>query len=107
MTVFNELARDIKSDTNKAVGLGISNTELQFGTITVTGLKLDNFKNEVKDYMVLDYLKLEDEYSTETAGEHSHNHIIKVPERLKKLKIGDRVLIAQSGNEYIVIGRLI
>ncbi|EGO86273.1 hypothetical protein G8S49_11050 [Clostridium botulinum C] len=105
MTIFNELAREIKGGTNKAIGNDLSS--LGFGTITSSGLKLDKFKYEIKDYMILDYLNLKDEYTTEAAGTYTHSHILKTPNNLKALKEGDRVLVTTVGNEFIVVGRVI
>ncbi|KGO14292.1 hypothetical protein NZ45_07990 [Clostridium botulinum] len=106
-TIFNEIARTIKEDTKGSISNAVSSLELQLGTITSTGLKMDNFKYEVQDYMVLDYLKSYNEYATEIAGEHPHSHVLKIPKNLKALFIGDRVLVATVGNEYIVVGRVV
>ncbi|KEH84605.1 hypothetical protein Z966_p0060 (plasmid) [Clostridium novyi A str. NCTC 538] len=107
MTIFNELAREIKGSTNKDIGNALSSLRFGFGTITSSGLKLDNFKYEIKDYMMLDYLNLKDEYTTEIAGTYTHGHVFKTPDNLKALKEGDRVLVATVGNEFIVVGRVI
>lgn len=104
--IVNEIAREIKGDTNKAIGKAILTLGLELGTITTTGLKVDSFKNEIKDYMVLEHLKLNDEYITETSGTYSHNHIIKTPNELKSLAPGDRVLVSAVGNEFVVVGRI-
>ncbi len=106
-TIFNEIARQIKGNTNKAVNEAISYIGLDLGTITSSGLKLDNFKYEIQDYMVLDYLKIKNEYNTETAGEHSHSHNFKTPKELKPLGPGDRVLVALLKNEFVVVGRIV
>jgi hypothetical protein len=105
--IFNELAREIKGSTNKAIGKAISSLGLELGTITGSGLKVDNFKYEIKDYMVLEHLKVQDQYTTEVAGEHPHSHVFKTPNELKKLSVGDRVLVAFVGDEFIVVGRVI
>ena len=107
METFNELAREIRGSTNKAVNKVVSYIGLNLGTITSSGLKLDNFKYEIKDYMTLDYLQLEDEYNTETAGKHTHSHVFKTPNNLKRLKEGDRVLVAAVGSEFVVVGRVV
>ncbi|MDS1004919.1 hypothetical protein P9J83_15655 [Clostridium sporogenes] len=106
-TIFNEIAREIKGNTNRAVSEAISYIGLDLGTVTSTGLKLDNFKYEIQDYMVLDYLKMKNEYNTETAGEHSHSHNFKMPKELKSLGPGDRVLVALLKNEFVVVGRIV
>lgn len=107
MTIFNELAREIKGGTNKAIDNALSSLGVGFGTITSSGLKLDKFKYEIKDYMILDYLNLKDEYTTEATGTYTHSHVFKTPDNLKALKEGDRVLVATVGNEFIVVGRVI
>lgn len=107
MEIFNEIAREIKSNTNKSVNKAISSVGLDLGTITSTGLKLDNFKYEIQDYMMLDNLKMKNEYNTEIAGEHSHSHSFKTPTELKQLATGDRVLVALLGSEFVIVGRVV
>lgn len=104
--IFNEVVREMHSNTNGAIKGVIEGTGLTFGTITEAGLKLDNFKRIFTNYMVLDYLKLEDSYDTEPAGDLGHTHKIKTPSNLTKLKIGDKVLVAQFGADNVVIGRI-
>ncbi|MBU5227861.1 hypothetical protein KQI36_14595 [Clostridium senegalense] len=104
--IFEEVARVFDSKTNKFVKDALYGTGLTLGTLTTTGLKLDNFKYEINDYLILDYLNLNEEYSTESSGEHIHNHRFKTPSNLKKLKVGDRVLVAQVGNECVIVGRV-
>lgn len=103
----NEIARAVHGNTNDAIKGAIEGTGLTRGTITETGLLLDGFKHEFKDYEVLDYLKLEDSYTTESAGDSSHIHKIKTPTNLTKLKVKDRVLVAQFGADNVVIGRVV
>jgi hypothetical protein len=106
--VFNEISRTMNNNTNNVVGAATLSTGNVLGTITETGLLLDNFKYEFTDYLVLDYLKLDDSYRTEsTSCTVSHNHEFKTPHHLKKLKVGDRVLVAQFGANNVVIGRVV
>lgn len=106
-TIFNELAREMKEDTRESIGKLANDVGFMLGTITSTGLSLDSYKTEIKDYMTLDYLNLEDSYKTESAGEHTHNHNVNIPKQLKSLRQGDRVLVTTVGNEYIVVGRVV
>nr|WP_077363410.1 hypothetical protein [Clostridium saccharoperbutylacetonicum] len=103
--VFNEIKRLMDNNTHEAIRGAIDGTGLTLGTITETGLKLDNFKHEFTEYRVLDYLMLADSYNTESASEHSHE--IKTPGNLKKLQLGDKVLVAQFGADNVVIGRVV
>lgn len=106
--VFNEIARTVHSNANKAIEGAMFGTGLTLGILTPTGLKLDNFKHEFKDYYVLDYLKLNDSYYTEAATcTVSHRHEFKTPENIKKLKTGDRVLVAQFGADNVIVGRVV
>ncbi|WP_238861051.1 hypothetical protein [Clostridium sp. YIM B02569] len=105
--VFYEIKRLMDSNTSGAIEGAIEGTGLTLGSITETGLKLDNFKHEFTDYMVLDYLKMEDNYYTESAGDPSHSHEIKTPSNLTRLNIGDKVLVAQFGADNVVIGRVV
>jgi len=105
-TLFNDIARAIKDNTNKTVGKVTSILGLELGTITSAGLKVDNFKYEAKDYMVLEHLKLQEQYTTEAAGVDVHSHNISTPSGLKPLTPGDRVLVATVGGDFVVIGRV-
>ncbi|ASN68296.1 hypothetical protein 10S11_34 [uncultured Caudovirales phage] len=107
MEFFNEIARELNNNTNKVIGQALSTTGLTLGTIKSTGLKLDNFKYEIKNYLVLEHLKMKNEYNTEASGENPHKHILKTPQELKALDDGDRVLVALLGNEFVVVGRVV
>ncbi len=91
-----------------AKAIGNSGFSMTLGTITETGLVLDNFKYEITDYMVLDYLTMDKDYftKTDTSGTDSHMHKVITPDGLKPLNIGDRVLVATIGAQNIVIGRV-
>lgn len=106
MDIINELAREIKKSSKHEVKNIKNILGLELGTITSSGLKLDNFKYVVKDYMVLDYLKLNNMYATSTKEQHSHT--INTPSQLRRLSQGDRVLVAlvSGGNELVVVGRV-
>ena len=104
--IFEEVVRDMNQITGEAIKGALYGTGFTLGTLTTTGLKLDNFKHEINDYLVLDYLELENEYTTQSAGEHTHSHIVKTPPNIKKLKIGDRVLVAQLGKDCVIVGRV-
>ena len=54
---FNEIAVSLKDKMQKQVGKGVTGLSCELGTITATGgLKLDNFKHEIRDYLVADWL---------------------------------------------------
>lgn len=101
--LFDEIARELKGHTNETVSKAVSSLGLELGTITTTGLKLDNFKYEVK-YMVLEYLKLgTDNFSSTTDG----LHIVATPDQLRPLASGDRVLVAVvNKSDFIIVGRV-
>lgn len=108
MQEMESLVSAIRDDTNGSINSAVSGVGVEYGTITETGLQLDNFKHEITDYKVLDYLKADKDYFTQTnsAGTDSHSHKVATPEVLKPLKSGDRVLATQIGAEFIVIGRV-
>ncbi|BAH07928.1 hypothetical protein [Clostridium kluyveri] len=108
MREIQELVRVMEDKTNGSINSAVSGIGVEFGSITETGLQLDNFKHEITDYKMLDYLTMDKDYFTNTnsAGEDSHSHKVVTPDGLKPLKSGDRVLVAQVGNEFIVIGRV-
>jgi hypothetical protein len=105
---MENLVRTIKDSTNRSINNAMSGIGVEFGTMTETGLQLDNFKHEITDYKVLDYLTMDKDYfaQTDTAGEDSHSHKVMTPDGLKPLKAGDRVLVAQVGAEFIILGRM-
>ena len=106
--VYNEIARTMNKSTNDVVAAASLSTGNVLGVITETGLLLDNFKHIFTDYLVLDYLKLDDSYYTEhTSCTVSHNHEFKTPDHIQHLHIGDRVLVAQFGANNVVIGRVV
>ncbi|GIO36196.1 hypothetical protein J41TS12_10570 [Paenibacillus antibioticophila] len=53
---FQEMAQSFKSQIKKGAGEVLSGVPAELGTITDTGLKLDNFKDEIQDYLVADFL---------------------------------------------------
>lgn len=119
--LYEEIARTVNNNTNKMINGAIDGLGLTLGTITNTGLKVDNLKQELTGYMVLDYLKLNDNYpKNKVISEESHSHSISnsscssethshnfiPPKQLKSLSIDDRVLVAQLGADFIIIGRV-
>ena len=100
MREMEDLVRTVSDTTNKTINNTVSGLGVEFGTMTETGLQLDNFKHEITDYKVLDYLTIDKDYfaQTDTAGTDSHSHKVITPEGLKPLKSGDRVLVAQVLN---------
>lgn len=106
--VFNEIVRTVHMNTNNAINGAMFGTGLTLGVLTETGLLLDNFKYEFTDYFVLDYLKLEDSYPTEpTSCTVNHSHEFKTPDHISKLKVGDRVLVAQFAANNVIVGRVV
>lgn len=110
-TIFNEIARHIKDNTNKSIEKAV--LKLELGTITSSGLKVDNFKYVANEYMVLEYLKTENQYETNSAGVEIHDqgtqyhkHRFNIPSVLRPLSSGDRVLVATVDNNFVVIGRV-
>lgn len=119
--LFEEIARTVDNNTNKTIDSAIDGLGLTLGIITSTGLALDNFKHEINDYLILDHLKLKESYAkNKLIREESHSHDISnspcsvethshdfiPPKELERLKIGNRVLVAQLGADFIVIGRI-
>lgn len=103
VSVMHGNSREIASKVLDGSGFSMA-----LGTITETGMKIDNFKYEITDYMVLNYLTMDKEYFTDTntAGEDSHSHKIITPDELKPLNVGDRVVVATIGAQNIVMGRV-
>ena len=53
---FQELAVSLKNEMSKSAGAALSGVPAEMGIITDSGLKLDNFKDEIQDYLVADFL---------------------------------------------------
>ncbi|NWL89560.1 hypothetical protein DMN77_18595 [Paenibacillus sp. 79R4] len=53
---FQAIARGLRDQITKGAGDALSGVPAELGTITETGLKLDNFKDEIQDYLVADFL---------------------------------------------------
>lgn len=119
--LYEDIARTFNNNTGKMINGAIDGLGLTLGTITSTGLKTDNLKQELTDYMILDYLKLNDNYpknkviseenhshtiSEGSCSNNNHSHVFYTPDKLKPLKNGDRVLVAQVSSDFIVIGRV-
>ncbi len=94
MSNFNGVARQIKANINKKTNEALAITGCELGSLTPTGLKLDSFKKEIKDYLILDYLSI------------TNTNTIDLPTQLRPLANGDRVLVATMGSEFVIIGRV-
>ncbi|WP_446897413.1 hypothetical protein ACSVC9_10345 [Clostridium sp. LBM24168] len=106
-----DLVSVMHGNSREIAGKVVNNTgfSMALGIITETGLVLDNFKYEITNYMVLDYLAMDKDYFTGTdvaGGEYSHSHRVKTPDGLKPLNVGDRVIVATIGAQNIVVGRV-
>lgn len=81
----------------------------ELGMLTQSGLKLDNFKHEIKSYLVAEYLKLDGTDMTTTEFVADHEHGVKTPSQLRPLAAGDRVLAVpvNGGRDFVVIARVV
>lgn len=116
---YKELVRLFDTRTKKYVNESTISVSPELGTITETGLKLDQFKYEIQDYLTADYLTMKSDFFTtveENSGNHSqnagdgtHNHKIVTPQQLKPLTAGDRVLSlpVNGGRDFVVIARVV
>ncbi|MDD3927175.1 MAG: hypothetical protein PHT33_11025 [bacterium] len=117
---FGELASIMDSRARGAAGRMSQDLSAELGTITATGLQLDRFKHELPDYLVAEYLTLDEPDFTETEsdGAHSqpdagyggaHSHQVKTPDKLLPLHAGDRVLAipVNDGQDYVVVARVV
>lgn len=108
---FNGVARILKEKMNKSVSNGTFGMGCELAEITANGLKVSGYKDEIQDYLVLESLTLKEDYFTFSdkalSGEYRHKHKIETPKELKPLSIGDNVLVAVMGVEFVVIGRVV
>lgn len=105
--IYNELAREIKGASSSQFRHIETTLGCELGTITSTGLQLDTFKHEVKDYLVAEHLTLSPDYYTSKNQDHSHK--VTTPNQLRPLRPGDRVLVAlvNGGTIFVVVGRVV
>lgn len=96
--IFNEIKRTMDKNTQQSINQAMFTNCSLLGTITSSGLKLDNFKHEINSYLILDHNGL----SVTSSTDREHSHTVKIP----SLVPGDRVLVAQIGSESVVIGKV-
>lgn len=53
---FQEMVQSFRAQIRKGAGEALAGVPAELGTITETGLKLDNFRDEIQDYLVADFL---------------------------------------------------
>lgn len=95
--IFEEIARTVHTNTNKAIDSALFGVGLTLGTFYGDRLKLDNFNQDITDFLMLDLLK--SGYETQEADNHTHK--FNTP-----IESGDRVLVAEIGAECVIIGRV-
>lgn len=109
MDPYKKLANTIEERMKNHAQQAILGMPAELGKITATGLKLDRFKYEIQDYLLADYLTMEEPDFTVTEETSEHTHQVKTPPQLSKLKIGDRVLAVpvNNGNDVVIIARVV
>ena len=100
------LAGLLQSRMGRTVKKGTSLPPLELGTITANmGLQVDGLPAPLADYMVCRQLTVGRETDvlarTEEAVEHTHE--ILVPEKMRSLRAGDRVLVAWVSNNPVIV----
>ena len=61
---FNGIARILKENMNKSVANGTFGMGCELAEITANGLKVNGYKDEIQDYLVLENLTLKEDYFT-------------------------------------------
>lgn len=133
MQVLDDIARELNSQRNRALGTALFSTGLVLGTMTeLKKVRLDNFAHEVEcifleyasnkhkrivtishDEMAprdlghkteYDYLDTDDKAPPYTSYKHSFVEL----KYEDKIKIGDRVLVAivNNGSDHVILGRV-
>ena len=102
--IFDEIARTVNNNTHKSIAKSLFGVGLTLGTFNGNSLSLDNFNQDITDYLILDILNLVENYNTEEAN--GHNHKFNIPGPLQSIKAGDRVLVAEIGDNCVIIGRV-
>ena len=107
--IANRMTSTARANSSPALELGTINSDLS--------LKVDSLKGNIRpsDYMVdlrlthTDYktdIENDGNGHTHTGGDHTHSggqHKHRIPDVFRKLKAGDRVLVAWVGNEPIIV----
>ncbi|MGW8823632.1 hypothetical protein SAMN04488688_102139 [Paenibacillus sp. cl141a] len=120
---YGQLASSLYASLNKQTRQAMGGVGAVLGTITSTGLKLDDFKHELQDYMVAELpgmlsLPRYTAAGTATLGGQPQEMTFDVEENEvedtlfelgKGLKPGDRVLAVRvnSGNDVVVVCKVV
>ncbi|MDR0268364.1 hypothetical protein [Paenibacillus sp.] len=119
---YGQLASALFSSVGKHTKQALGGVGAVLGTITGTGLKLDDFKHEFQDYMVAELpglFSVPRHHVTGTAVSAEHNwgetsfdfHETEIEDVSLKLtlKPGDRVLVVQvnGGNDVVVVCKVV
>lgn len=120
---YGQLASSLYASLNKQTRQAMGGVGAVLGTITSTGLKLDDFKHELQDYMVAELtgmltLPRYTAAGTATLGGQQQGMTFDVEENEvedtlfelgKGLKPGDRVLAVRvnSGNDVVVVCKVV
>ena len=97
--IFDEIARTVNDNTLKSITKSLFGVGLTLGTFNGNSLKLDNFDQEITDYLILDLLNQESAYETQESSGHTHKFNTSI-------KSEDRVLVAEIGDDCVIIGRV-
>ncbi len=120
---YGQLASSLYASMNKQTRQAMGGVGAVLGTITSTGLKLDDFKHELQDYMVAELpgmlsLPRYTAKGTVTLGGQEQDMTFDAEENEvedtlfelgKGLKPGDRVLAVRvnSGNDVVVVCKVV
>lgn len=119
MNSIKEIGRIINRQISVCAGRAVIGLQPELGTITSTGLKLDRFEHEIRDYLMAEHLAMPADFFTTTelnsgahtqqTGDGRHDHSIITPGQLKPLAEGDRVLAVpvNNGQDCVVIARVV
>jgi len=129
MDPYKQLARLLENRMAQHAGRAVAGLFCELGTITATGLKLDGFKHEIRDYLVADWLVkmhlpafnitgsqtgLKDSLNGDVTGQATFSFqpasVDEVRLEFKAdLKPGDRVLAVpvNGGQEAVVICKVV
>jgi Trk K+ transport system NAD-binding subunit len=120
---YKQLVAMLETLIGRHVARAAAGITCELGTITATGLKLDGFKHEIRNYLVSEHLTLDEPVFTKTKkdGAHkgscpdgsvsgdAHEHEVITPPQLLPLHPGDRVLVVpvHHGQDFVVIARVV
>lgn len=106
MNPFNDIAKMLHNTGRMHAKNAATSVGLSLGTITDSGVLLDDFEEEITNYLVADYLNI----PSDVMAKSTDNAVsVKTPAQLLPLQTGDRVIVApvNGGHDFVILARAV